>query len=256
MTPLKMNAGLLIGLGLAIAFSGGCSTTRTLAVSPLNPVVPTYEHGMPCLQSVKKNAVTVWLLTPEFRTSLQDLRPPAFRMLAKNGGDRDFEFSPDSVTASAGGRAVHVLTAVEYAREIDRQAAALAHMLDLGAAGAKEKADQTEAIAATATPGTTPGAGANGGPMNDFSTIPHGSAADAKQQIDATTESRRAEIEAWRKNLLTDAEMMLGRQTVAPGMMAGGIIRLAPADLSGGGPLKIVITAGGETHEFLFDVGR
>jgi hypothetical protein len=252
MKSLKMKAGLLSGLGLAVAFSGGCTTTRTLAVSPANAIAPTYEHGTPCLQSVKQNTVTVWLLTPEYRTNLQDLRPPAFRVLVKNGGDRDFEFSPASITASADGRAVQVLTAGEYAKEIDRQAAILAHMLDLGSAGAKEKADQSEAFAAAATPGTTTGVN---GPLPDFSTIPHGLAADAKEQIDATTERRRAEIEAWRKDLLADAQMMLDRQTVAPGAMAGGVIRLAPEDL-GGGPLKIVIAAGGETHEFLFDVGR
>jgi hypothetical protein len=249
-----MKTGCLLpGLGAVLALCGGCTTTRTLAVSNLNPTAPTFEHGVPCLQSARTNAVTVWLLTPVYRTDLRDLHPPAFRVLVKNGGDRAFDFFPDNISASSGGTAVHVFTAEEFIREIDRQAAVLVHMLDIGTAETKEKADQTEAYAAVATPGTSPGAN---GPVYDFSTVPHRLGEDAKEQIDEQAAGRRAEIERWRRELLDDARLMLGRHTVAPGAMAGGVVRLAPAGVGGGQPLKIVITAGGETHEFYFDVGR
>jgi hypothetical protein len=242
---------LLLGLGVVLALCGGCTTTRTLTVSGLNPIAPTYEHGVPCLQSARTNTVTLWLLSPEYRADIRELAPPAFRVLVRNGGDRVFEFSPDCITASWGGTAVHVFTAGEYSREIDRQAEILVHMVDIGAAGAKEKADQFEAYAAT--PGTVV---SQGKVLYDFSTVEHGSASDAKAQIDAATVSRRAEIETWRKNLRNEAQMMLGRQTVAPGAMAGGIVKLEPSRIQRGRPLRLVVAAGGETHEFFFDVGR
>jgi hypothetical protein len=48
---------------------------------------------------------------------------------------------------------------------------------------------------------------------------------------------------------------MLVQRTVAPGTMAGGIIKLDPAKISHGQPLKLVVTVGGEAHEFVFEVG-
>ena len=67
----KVKTALAFGLGFAISLGGGCTTTRTLLVSPANPAAATADQGVQCLRSVKKNAVSVWLLTPEFRTDLR-----------------------------------------------------------------------------------------------------------------------------------------------------------------------------------------
>jgi len=243
---------LAAGLGAALALCG-CTATRTLTVSPSNPAAPTEEAGVPCLRSAGTNPVTLWLLSPHFRATMDDLSPPAFRVLVKNGGAQAFAFSPDSIAAFSGGTAVHVLAAEEYVRAIDAQAVALERLTDVNVAQARQKLDAYEALAAIATPGQT--AGANG-PMYDFSTVPHPDTDIAKAQLSAMEKSRRDEIEAWRQRLLDDAQAMLDRHTVAPGTMAGGVIRLAPEDVAPGRPLKLTITAGGETHEFLFDVGR
>ena len=48
---------------------------------------------------------------------------------------------------------------------------------------------------------------------------------------------------------------MLVPRTVVPGATAGGIVKLDPAPISRGRPLKLVVTAGGETHEFVFRAG-
>ena len=239
-------------LAAAIAL-GGCATTRTLTFSSSNPVAPTDEHGVLSLHSGGANPVTLWLLTPRFRTDPDDLTPPAFRVLVKNGGTQAFAFSPANITASADGAAVRVLTAVDYAREIDRQAVAMRQMADSNVAKAREKLDQLEAYAASAPPLTTPGAY---GPMYDMSSVRQPSTDEAREQLDANQKSRQTEIEAWRQNLLDGAQMMLGEHTVPPGEMAGGVVRLDPRAVGAGRMLRLVVTAGGEAHEFVFDVGR
>ncbi len=244
---------LLPGLGVVLALCGGCTATRTLTVSPANPVAPTEEGGVPCLRSAGVNPVTLWLLTPRFRANLDDFVPPAFRVLVRNGSGRAFEFSPGSIAASADGEAVQVVTAEEYVREIDAQALALMRLADTNAAEARERLDAYEALAMIATPGTTPGMS---GPMYDFSTVPHPDTDRAREQLATTVKSRREEIEAWRQRLLEDAQVMLDSHTVAPGAMAGGVIRLAPDEVAAGRVLKLVIRAGGEAHEFYFDVRR
>lgn len=249
-----MKTGLLLsGLGAILALGAGCATTRTLAVSKLNSSAPTFERGVPCLQSARTNAVTVWLLTPVYRTNLRDLHPPAFRVLVRNGSGRPFDFSPDNISASSGNVPVRVFTAEEFIRDIDLQGADLVHMLDIGTAGAMAKVDQLEAYAAAAPTGVVD---SNGKLLVDFSTVQRPSITDARTRIDEQAASRRAEIEKWRREALDDARLMLEQHTVAPGAMAGGVVRLDPAAVGAGQPLKLVITAGGEAHEFYFDVGR
>jgi len=79
---------------------------------------------------------------------------------------------------------------------------------------------------------------------------------EARAQLDTNAKDRQEEIEAWRQHLLDGARMMLGEHTVPPGEMAGGVIRLDPRAVAAGRTLRLVVTAGGEAHEFVFDVGR
>jgi len=243
--PLALSVALLLG---------SCTTTRTLTVSSSNPVAPTDEHGVACLRSGGTNPVSLWLLTPRFRTDPDDLAPPAFRLLAKNGTGQPFAFSPANITASADGTAVHVYTLAEYAGAINAQAVALHRMADQNVAQARQKLDQLEALAAVATPGTT--TGANGTQLYDFTTVRQPSTDEARAQLDTNAKDRQEEIEAWRQNLLDGARMMLGEHTVPPGEMAGGVVRLEPGAVAAGRTLRLVVTAGGEAHEFVFDVGR
>jgi len=249
----KMKSGLLLcALAAALALTG-CATTRTLTFSSSNPVAPTDEHGVPCLHSGGANPVTLWLLTPRFRTDPDDLTPPAFRLLVKNGGAQPFAFSPANLAASSGGASVHVYTAAEFAGEINVQAVALHRLSDQNVAEAMEKLDAYESMAAIMPAGQT--AGLNG-PMYDFSTVPHPDTEAEKAQVAATEKSRRDEIEIWRQSLLDGAQMMLGEHTVPPGEMAGGVVRLDPRAVGAGRTLRLVVTSGGEVHEFVFDVGR
>ena len=241
---------LLLPVAAAAIALGGCATTRTLSFSSSNLVAPIDEHGVLCLHSGGANPVSLWLLTPRFRTDPDDLTPPAFRLLVKNGGGQAFAFSPANLAVSCGGASVHVYTAVEYARAIDAQAVALHRMADQNVAQAREKLDELETYAAAAAPAVdTMG-------LVDFSSVRQASTEQDREQLDANQKNRQTEIETWRQNLLEGAQMMLGEHAVPPGEMAGGVVRLDPRAVGAGRTLKLVVTAGGESHEFVLDVGR
>jgi hypothetical protein len=247
----KVKTALLFGLGFAISLGGGCTTTRTLSVSPANPTAATSEQGVQCLRSVKRNAVTVWLLTPKFQTQLHEFDPPAFRVLVSNGGGKAFDFSPVNVTASSGENSVHVFTREEYCRAINRYedtSLQAAHQRT-----ALQKAPSEELLASMSSRDALLSAGSSGQQMNDFS---GNQGSDSPAKIEKTAADERAAINLRRENLLDEARLMLVQHTVAPGSTAGGIVKLDPASISRGQPLKLVVTIGGEAHEFVFEVGR
>lgn len=78
---------------------------------------------------------------------------------------------------------------------------------------------------------------------------------DFQAGIDQAAADQWNAINLKRKNLLDEAQLMLVQHPVAPGLMAGGIIKLDPEQISRGQPLKLVVTVGGEAHEFVFEVG-
>jgi hypothetical protein len=249
-----MRAGFLVGLGLAISFGGGCTTTRTLSVSPSSQTVATSEPGVPCLQSVKANAVTVWLLTPHYRNDPREFSPPAFRVLVRNDGDESFAFSTASIAASSGESPIHVITPEEYRQEVIRRAEHLLRGVEATAAKRLAGEEALREYAQAYAPRTV--RGPNGELMNDFSWRDDGSITAAVAGIESEAETQRAAIRARTQRLLGAAPMMLAKTTVAPGLMAGGIVKLEPSRIQRGRPLRLVVAAGGETHEFFFDVGR
>ena len=243
----------LLGLSLVLALCSGCTTTRTLSVSPANRTAATSEQGVPCLQSAKKNVVTVWLLTPQYQTDLRQFDLPAFRVLVRNGGDQAFDFSPANVTASSGGNSVHVFTSGEYCEAIDRRAEVLLQYVDRQTAQQKAQEEQTRVFLATAEPPEYRDWNKTLG--RDLALLQSGSAIEGLPGIEGAAADQRNAINLKRKNLLDEAQLMLVQQTVEPGLMAGGIIKLDLVQISRGQPLKLVVTVGGEAHEFVFEVG-
>ena len=246
----KVKTALFFGLGFAISLGGGCTTTRTLSVSPANPTAVTSEQGVTCLRSVKRNAVTVWLLTPQFRTDLNEFDPPAFRVLVSNNGDQAFDLSPVDVAASSGANLVHVFTREEYCRAINRHAVALLQGVAEQTAQQKAAEEKLRESVTMAAPPVTSG---TQGPLYDLSTQPSYLSPEATTRIQAA--DKRTAIYLRRKELLDEANLMLVPHTVAPGSTVGGIVKLDPAQSNRSQPLKLVVAAGGEAHEFVFEVG-
>ena len=242
MNPVK--ACVLAAFGLAVL--SGCATTRTLSVSAENKAAPVYVQGRPWLQSAKRNSVALWLLTPTYKTRLSELLPPAFLVVVRNGGDQVIGLSRGDITATVAGRPVHVLTSEEYQGEINRQAT------------------QTSAAIWAQQPGL-------GGQVM----LPERWVERADGQVDhlapeliltpavdGTPVERRlqfeqAMVDQRRGELLADAGSMLpsARQAIGPGQTFACVLRLAPAGLSGGRQLRVLVRVGDETHEFVYDIG-
>jgi hypothetical protein len=244
----KVKTALFFGLGLAISLGGGC--TSTLSLAPANPAAATADQGVPCLQSVKKTVVSVWLLTPEYQTDLREFDPPAFRVLVSNNGDTAFDFSPVDVTASSGENSVHVFTREEYYQAINRYEGAL--LKAFYKQTAQQKPLPEELLDSISSRDPLLSGGSSGQQLHDFSGTQN---SDSLAKNEKAAGDRRTAIYVRRKELLDEASLMLVPHTVAPGATAGGIIKLDPAHVGRGQPLKLVVTAGGETHEFVFDVG-
>jgi hypothetical protein len=249
----KVKTALFLGLGFAISLGGGCMTTRTLSLAPANPAAAVADQGVPCLQSVKKNAVSVWLLTPEYQTDLREFDPPAFRVMIRNNGDTAFDFSLVNVTASSGENSIHVFTREEYSRAIGRQQGSLLHNVDMQTA--RQMAEEEKRLELITLADPMPAQGANGTLLHNFTQYQNSSSTENLTKIEEAAKDRRTAIYLRQKELLDEANLMLVPHTVAPGATTGGIIKLDPAPISRGQPLKLVVTVGGETHEFVFRAG-
>jgi hypothetical protein len=245
-----VKTALAFGLGFAISLGGGCTTTRTLSLVPANPAAATSEQGVTCLRSVQRNAVTVWLLTSKYQTDLHEFDPPAFRVLVRNNGGKAFDFSPVNVTASSGENPVHVFTGEEYCQAINRYEDALLEAFHKQTA--QQKAPTGELLDSISSRDPLLSGGSSGQQMHDFTGMQY---SDSLAKMEETAGDRRTAIYLRRKELLDEANLMLVPHTVAPGSTAGGIVKLDPAQISRGRPLKLVVTVGGEAHEFVFEVG-
>jgi hypothetical protein len=242
-----MKTPLTFVFGFAVLLGGGCTNTRTLSVSPANPTMVTSEQGMTSLRSVKRNAVTVCLLTPQFQTARREFDPPTFRVLVRNDGDKVCDFSPANVTALSGASSVHVFTRMEYCQAINRYEDALLRLGHGQTSLHETSGDGLQDVSAMSLDPAM-SKGVSNRPVQEFSeyaAIPSTGASTPQQ----------AAVNHRRKALLDEATRMLVQRTVAPGTMAGGIIKLDPAKISHGQPLKLVVTVGGEAHEFVFEVG-
>jgi hypothetical protein len=91
--------------------------------------------------------------------------------------------------------------------------------------------------------------------MYDFSSRQHSSMMVPKEGLEAETETQRAALRSRSRRLLDDAPTMLTQCMVPPTLTAGGLVKLEPAQIHPGQPLRLVVTVGGEAHEFLFDTG-
>ena len=173
--------------------------------------------------------------------------------MIRNNGDKAFDFSPVNVTASSGENSVRVFTREEYCRAITRRQEALLQGIAEQTArqmAAEEKRRETLALA---DPGPSPGA--NGTLLHNFTAYQNSSSSEDVTRIEEAAKDRRTAIYLRQKELLDEANLMLVPHTVAPGATAGGIVKLDPVPISRGQPLKLVVTAGGEVHEFVFQTG-
>jgi hypothetical protein len=228
----------------AIIVLGGCITTHRLSVSVENKAAPDYQNGMHWLKSVKRNTVAVSLLTPIYKTDTGDQLPPAFLVEVSNGGDQTIELSRDDITATVDGRPIQLLTYGEYCRLIYREsgwAVARIQRALHGAAPSDRGIDSpSQNLSDTGPRGYVEVMGAPN--------------VDSSSEVLGATEI--STINLHRDADLANARMMLtlDQSSLAPGVSITGVFRLKPSDLPGRQRLRIMIKAGDEMHEFLYDV--
>lgn len=246
------TVSIIFGAAFLVSLGSGCASTHTLSLAPANPAAATLDRGLQCLQSVQKNAVSVWLLSPKFRTEPDQFNLPTFWIQVSNGSDKACDFSPANVTVSSGGRSVYVFTQEEYGHAINSHAEFLLRRI------AQQTASQTRKIGpppeSIAMYDPLLSRGADGQLMHDFSMYQGGSSTDDSPISEETAEAKRAAINRWRQKMLAEVQFILAPHTVGSGAKADGIIKLDPAQISPGQPLRLVVTVAGEAHEFVFEV--
>jgi len=230
---MKPTIALLIVLGLSVAVSG-CVSTRTISVAAAGTSRTADGRGSPVPPSQQKTDVRVLLVTPKFSNDTDAL--PTFYVEVRNRGEIGVDFSTENITAYSGESRVRVYTYDELANRIKSEAEAEA------AAVAANEASQLKNSAMSRAP-----AGRN---MKDN---PEGWAV-TKAQVDAQNGMDRTGWMGVQQQ--NDLRRMLQRSTVPPGGTAGGAVKLHAEDIRSGQPLKLVVTVGGEAHEFVFEVER
>jgi hypothetical protein len=241
-------------LGLSLVLLGSCSSS--LSVSPNNPVPPIYEQGDPVLVSRKKHEIMVRLISHGFSSSIHDL--PSFLVVLKNRGNSTLEISEANVTGLCGSKAVRVYNAEKLRKKIQTEAAILAMSAALEGASQSIAASMPQQ---TYSSGSAYAYGSGGSyaraNYSGMTTTYNPAATNAAiSQINANTANEVGAIASNRNSALADTSTMLQRNTLFPGRIAGGVVKLYGQDMSRGKQLKLVVTIDGEQHEFLFDIGK
>jgi len=231
-----MKASLLLPLLIAsVVGLGGCTTTRTITVLPTGGLRPVDELGSQVLLSQKVSGVGVRLLAKRF--SSDDKMLPAFYVGVVNGTTGALGYSPGNITAFSGDHPVRVYSYAELRNTLNRNADAAISSLEAQAL-TQEVGPQGDAYSVF-LPGTQ-------GSLDDhrLRTMYADQAAAERNHLAALIQSMRQ----------SNLSRLLRDSTISPSGFAGGIVALHARDLRAGQPLRLVVTVGGETHEFLFDV--
>lgn len=230
----SMNPVMFVALGAAVM--GGCTTTGTISGMPQDKVTAIQSGGNTWLLSVRKNTVAVRPVTPTYRTRAKDFLFPAFLLEVRNGGAEGIALSSDDVTASISGKPVPCLTlgeCQEVIRRSDREIATIkAAIGNMWSPLDMSERDQSLGIGS-------------------------GSGLQAMQSFGEQGLTTIQQLYLRREVLLAEAKAMIGPgpSSIAPGQSIRRVILFNPSELSSGHRVIIQVKAGGETHEFSFDLG-
>jgi hypothetical protein len=244
----------MVLLALPAILLGGCTHTLLISVAPNNPIKPIYEQGAAVLRSQKKHAVVLRLLTPEFRTRGFD-GLPTFYVAIANLGDHELDISTANITATAAEKPVHVYTFEELKREIKHEADEQRTALAMAAAAQSIAASVPQQTYSSGTATAYGKSGTTSVNYNQVATTYNPAATAAAQaQINASMVNQMAAAAASQAVNMDSLGGMLRRNTVLPGQVAAGVVKLDPDELSSSRPLVVLVTVDGETHEFVFKV--
>ena len=229
---MKSNLTLFIVLGAGVAL-GGCVSPRTISVPAADASRVVDGRGNPVPPSRQQVDVKVILVTSKFSNDTDAL--PTFYLEVRNRGASGVDFSPENVVAFSGGSRVRVYTSSELADRIKREAEAEA------AAAAANEASQLKG-ASMSRQATSRNMMENPVPW-----------AVTKAQNDAR--SGMNQIEPAGEQQPADLGQLLQTSSIPPHGTVGGAVVFHAEDIRSGQPLRLLVTVGGEVHEFRFEVG-
>ena len=245
----------IIPLALAAVMLTGCVSTKTIAVSSSSPVRATYEQGTAVLKSQKVSGVVVRVLTAQFTKETNAL--PAFYIVVSNGSEKETDFSAANVTAFSGKDRVGVYTFEEMEKKIKREAAMMAFALAMNSASQSMAASMPQTTQSSGSVyATGPGGSARAVYSGTTTTYNPAAASAAQAQINAQTMGQMSVVASARDIQLNNLGSMLRRNTLPPGAFVGGVVKLHAEDIRSGEPLKLVVALAGDSHEFVFDIGK
>ena len=260
---MAMNSyALALTLASLSVLTAGCETIRTVQPSNVNSVPIVYDQGVAILTSKHVNTVIVRLTYPVLRS--RGNRLPAFYIGVLNAGTEPIDFSTANVTITSGTSVVHVYTYEELEERIERQANTARALTALGAGLQSASASMPQQSFVSGTVNTNAqvygsnGSYASGTAVSNYTgtatTYDPAASAAAVAQIDANESRQMRMIEASRDMEMNQLQSILRRNTVSPGMSAGGLVAFEPGDVESNQPLQLRVELPEELHEFYFDV--
>lgn len=227
---------------LVLAAFSGCESTRTLRIASDNPGTFSYDtDGTVVLRSEKTHSVAVRIARERGASSAATL--PALSVYVTNGGNIPVTLGPENVSAVTGeNQPVPVLGRADVAsrlRREDQQTATPSY---------SSSASRSNSIAKDASmPGESgfPKEMSNNTPVyND----PYPSAASVAPVVRV---DRSSVGTINHEGVLSP---LLVRASIPPGQTGGGTIKLDPALVAVGAPVRVTVSVAGERHEFVFTV--
>ena len=242
------------GMLLMLIGLDGCASERHIEVAARHEAQAVYENGSPILTSMKQFQVVARVLTPTFGNDLTEW--PTIYVGVTNTTDQVLEFSDHNVEASSGTRKIRVLNEKEMRRLIRNEEIGLAIAAGFRAGSKSFAAASHQAAFNPPVLGSSPyvhtGVPADIVPYTPPPT--YHNPVETQASIQAQQQVELNAIAAVRRARIQGLNGMLDRNTVGPGLEAGGLIRLKAGDLRSGEPLVIRVRVGEEVHEFEYTV--
>ena len=231
----------------------GCASHVNLTPLAGNNQECIYRQGCPAIVSNKKNSVQLGPLDTSFEEG--DRAKMAVSVL--NNSTTSFNFSIDSITATANYEPLHIITYKEREDEIKSAQAWASFAAALGNAGKQISASansyQTEYGTSTATAYNNYGGSAWGYGSHSTTTYNPAAAQEARDRANAEYKNEMRAIKAETNQKLSKVSSeYLKMNTIFPGKAFGGTFLFELPRLKDTERINFIVTVDGEIHNFEF----
>lgn len=214
--------------------------------------ITSYQQGQAILYQNRASEVLLGLAKPDFKPG----DPPAMLLVVRNNSPAPFLLAPSSLSVTADGRPVRVYTYEELKTGIDKQASRKSFWNGLAAGMSSMSANSPTTSKTTGSYTIRDNYGNQAGGDYTATTVTDDPAATAARrgEINNQAAATRREIQATNATQIQGLSSILRENTLAPGAVAGGVVKLHPEDLKDAQAVSITVQAGDEAYEFPLEV--